>query len=195
MSEYRQDIEDFAKIWDKALADGVFKDAPNVMPKGVDLSNDDGGTDFFGQSLNGEYDINAPINESDARYWAELAKNAADRSGYFNPVNEEREVSKKEAEAASKKLGSTFNPVYPNTIGKDQDLKVTKNWAMGGEELTQLEDLKKRLHSLESELSKLGINKPATDKADSTLQKSIDDLKKQVDDLSDRLNGNNNDAT
>lgn len=194
MSEYRQDIEDFAKIWDKALADGVFKDAPKTMPKSLDLSSDDGGTDFFGQSLNGEYDIDAPINEADARYWVELSKNAADRSSYFNPINEEREVSKKEAENASKKLGSTFNPVYPNTIGKDQDLKVAKNWAMGGEELTQLEDLKKRLHSLESELNKLGINKPATDKNDSTLQKSIDDLKKQVDDLSDRLNGNNNDA-
>lgn len=193
MSEYRQDIEDFAKIWDKALADGVFKDAPKTMPTSLDLSNDDG-ADFFGQHRNAEYDIDAPINEADARYWVELSKNAADRSSYFNPINEEREVSKEEAEKASKKLGSTFNPVYPNTIGKDQDMKVAKNWAMGGEELTKLEDLKKRLHSLESELNKLGVNKPATDKQDSTLQKSIDDLKKQVDDLSDRLNGNNNDA-
>jgi hypothetical protein len=141
MSEYRQDIEDFAKIWDKALADGVFKDAPKTMPTSLDLSNDDG-ADFFGQHRNAEYDIDAPINEADARYWVELSKNAADRSSYFNPINEEREVSKEEAEKASKKLGSTFNPVYPNTIGKDQDMKVAKNWAMGGEELTKLEDLK-----------------------------------------------------
>lgn len=192
MNQFRQDIEDFAKIWDKALENGVFNDLPKPA-KAVDVG-EDGGTDFFGQRLNGEYNIDTPMNESDVKAWCELAKNAAERSPYFNPVNEEREYSKPEAEKLAKKTASSFNPVYPNTIGKDQDLKVVKNWALGGEELTKLEDLKKRLHALEVKLNSLGVNKPAKDKDDSTLQKSIDDLKQQVDDLSDRLNGNNSDA-
>jgi len=202
MNQFRQDIEDFSKIWDKALADGVFDDAPKTAPRVLDLSNDNN-TDFFGQNLSAAYNIDAPLNEADVKAWRDLAKTAADHSPYFNPVNEEREYSKGETKKASKKLGSTFNPVYPNTINKDQDLgtpvKVTQNWGVGGKELNDLEDLKKRLHALEIKLSQAGIlkiqtNKKKKDSDDSTIQKGINDLKKQIDDLSDKLNGNRNDA-
>jgi hypothetical protein len=129
------------------------------------------------------------------KYWAAVSESAADRSAYKMPINEERKVSKKEAKTASNKLGSTFNPVYPNTQGKDQDVKVTKNWGVGGKELNDLEDLKKRLYDLEVKLNSAGILKKVKkkDADENTIMKSMNDLKKQIDDLSDLLNGNRND--
>lgn len=189
------DINKYADIWDNALKQGIFKDAPKPPTPAEPRAS----ADFFGQINPDEYDVDGALhlNEGEVKYWAEMAKIALDKSSYHMPLNEERTPEKSDIQAASSRLGSTFNPVYPHTIGKDQDLgtpvKVTQNWGVGGKELNDLEDLKKRLHELEVKLNSAGIIKPEKGKkeSDSTILKGMKDLKKDIDDLSDKLNGNN----
>lgn len=202
MSDMMDDINKYAAIWDKALAKGIFDNAPKPPAPAEPQAS----ADFFGQYNSDDYDINGSmyLNEGEVKYWSEVAKIASGRSAYHMPLNEEREMDTPTIKKHSSRLGSTFNPVYPNTVGKDQDLgtpvKVTQNWGVGGKELNDLADLKKRLHELESKLSQAGIikaekGKKKKDDSESTILKGMDDLKKQIDDLSDRLNGNNSDAT
>jgi hypothetical protein len=198
MSSMMDDINKYADIWDKALAKGIFDGAPKP-PTPIEP---EASADFFGQMKSGEYDIDAPLNEGETKYWRDVSRSAAGRSAYHMPLNEEREVDKKSIKKSSNRLGSTFNPVYNSTVGKDQDLgtpdKVTKNWGVGGKDLNDLEDLKKRLYKLEVELSKAGIikaEKGSKKDSESTILKSMDDLKKDIDGLSDKLNGNRTDES
>lgn len=188
-SDMMADINKYADIWEKALKKGIFDDAPKPPAP----AEPEASADFFGQLHTDEYDMDSPLNEAEVKYWKELAKDAADRSSYYMPLNEEKELDKEAASKMASRLGSTFNPVYPNTAGKDQDIKVTQNWGVGGKELNDLEDLKKRLHELEVKLNTAGIlpkkGKKTKNEDENTIQKSINDLKKQIDQLSDELNG------
>ena len=191
------DINKYAAIWDSALAKGIFADAPKPPAP----SEPEASADFFGQLKTGEYDMDGVLTEGESKYWAEVAKSAAGRSAYHMPLSEERDLDKPTIKKHSNRLGSTFNPVYPNTVGKDQDLgtpvKVTKNWGVGGDELNNLADLKKRLYDLEVKLSQAGIlgakKGKKKDSDESTILKGMEDLKKDIDELSDKLNGNRTD--
>ena len=198
MSSMMDDINKYAAIWDTALSKGIFNDAPKPPAP----AEPEASADFFGQFKTGEYDMDGVLTEGETKYWAEVAKSAAGRSSYHMPLNEERDLDKPTIKKVSNRLGSTFNPVYPNTVGKDQDLgtpvKVTQNWGVGGKELNDLEDLKKRFYDLEVKLSQAGILKGEKGKkkkndSESTILKSMEDLKKDIDELSDKLNGNRND--
>jgi hypothetical protein len=175
MSDMMDDINKFSKIWDDAVQKGIFADAPKPAGKQAE-------TDFFGQYLNDEYDMDKPLNEVDVKYWAKLSKKA-------DPLFEESttEDSKKNTDA----LANAHNPVYPNTVGKDQDVNVTPNWGFGGKEIEQLEELKKELHNLEVKLNSVIDEKKSendTPKGDK-IQEKIDSLKKEIDELSDSLSG------
>lgn len=199
MSSMMDDINKYAKIWDSALSKGIFTDAPKPPAP----AEPEASADFFGQLKTSEYDMDAPLNEGEVKYWSEMAKIAGNRAAYHMPLNEERDVDAPTIKKHSSRLGSTFNPVYPDTVGKDQDLgtpvKVTKNWGVGGKDLNDLEDLKKRLYDLEVKLGQAGILKAEKGKkkkgdSESTILKGIEDLKKDIDELSDKLNGNRTDA-
>ena len=183
MSNMMDDIDKYSQMWDKAVEQGVFPKETKEVPE--DSADDDYevGTDFFGTyAREDQYDLDRPLNECDVNYW--------------KSVSEERQVTEKQAKRVANKLGSAFNPVYPNTVGKDQDVgtpaHVTPNWGVGGKELNDLEDLKKRLYDLEVKLSSAGIikAKQKKDNDENTILKSMEDLKKQIDQLSDSLNGN-----
>jgi polyhydroxyalkanoate synthesis regulator phasin len=182
MSDMRSDINKFAKIWDSALEKGIFDDAPKLPP-----AREPGDTsDFFGQYMSDEYDMDEPLNEVDTKYWAKVAR-MADHSGhYVDPLSEETKPSKEDAKNVAEKIAGAHNPIRPGTIGKDQEPKVTQNWGVGGKEHFQLEELKVRLEKLESKLNSI------ESKGDSgkDTQGKIDSLKKQIDELSDSLSGN-----
>ena len=172
------DINKYADIWDKALEKGIFKDAPKpAQPRNLDAED---AQDFFGQNLSAEYDPDVQLNEVDIKYWAKISKMADP-----NYINEEI-APKEDIKKSSDKVGSAHNPIRPETIGKDQEPRVTQNWGTGGKEHFQLEDLKKKLEQMESKLNSLmGKDKPTE-----SSQVKIDSIKKQIDDLSDSLNGN-----
>ena len=90
MSSMMDDINKYAKIWDSALAKGIFKDAPRPpVPAEPEAS-----ADFFGQLKTDDYDMFSPLNEGETKYWAEVSKSAAGRAAYHMPLNEEREVDR-----------------------------------------------------------------------------------------------------
>lgn len=177
LSNMMDDIEKYAAMMDNAFAKGVFQDEKKEVPATQD--DEAANTDFFGQYLNDEYDIDKPLNEVDSKYWALVAKMA-------DPL--EKEViteSKEEVKDISDTLAKAHNPIQPNAVGKDQDVKITQNWGVGGKEYFQLEDLKVRLEKLESKLNAI----EAEGQSGKSTQDKIDDLKKQIDELSDSLSG------
>lgn len=176
MSDMMDDINKFSKIWDDAIAKNIFPNTPKTDGK-------DAQSDFFGQYLTDEYDRDRPLNEVDTKYWSSLAKKA-------DPLFVE-ETTVQKSKVNTDALANAYNPVYPNTVGKDQDLNVTPNWGVGGKEIEQLEELKKELHSLEVKLNSiLDEKKSENDSAqENKIQEKIDSLKKEIDKLSDTLAG------
>jgi hypothetical protein len=185
MSNMMDDINKYAKIWDDALEQGIFKDAPKpAQPRNPDAEDSFFGSDFFGQNKSPEYDMDAPLNEVDSKYWAKISR-MADRGKYVDPLLEETIPSKEQTKKVSGKLAGAHNPVYMASVGKDQDVDVTQNWGVGGKEHFQLEELKVSLEKLESKLNAI----ESKGDSGSDAQKKIDELKKRIDDLSDSLNG------
>lgn len=174
----RDDINKFAKIWDAAQEKGIFDDVPKqAKPQ---ISDDGWGSDFFGQNYTADADT--PINENEAKYWAQVSRMSdfAD----IKEINESVSTQNDKKDLADT-LAKAHNPVYPNTVGKDQDINVTQNWGVGGKEHFDLEDLKVRLEKLESKLNAAETEGKST----TDMQKKIDDIKKQIDELSDDLSG------
>ena len=68
MSSMMDDINKYADIWDKALAKGIFDGAPKP-PAPIEP---EASADFFGQMKTGEYDIDSPLNEGEAKYWKDV---------------------------------------------------------------------------------------------------------------------------
>lgn len=177
MSDMLDDINKFAKIWDSAQEKGIFDDMPK--PAKAQPAEDGWGSDFFGQNYSS--DVDGPINESEAKYWSQVSR----MSDYNQSVLSEEVSNKSDKKELADRMAKAHNPVYPNSLGKDQDIKVTQNWGVGGQEHFDLEDLKVRLEKLESKL-----NATETEgKSGKDIQKKIDDIKSQIDDLSDILSG------
>lgn len=167
------DINKYAAIWDDAQAKGIFKDAPKPPVP----SESEETVDFFGQYLTDDYNIDRPLNEVDTKYWAQVSRMADPNGCLFE--------SKEDFKKVADKMAAAHNPVIPTSVGKDQDSKVTQNWAVGGKEHFQLEELKVRLEKLESKLNAMETE----EKSSKGTQSKIDELKKQIDDLSDSLSG------
>lgn len=185
MSSMMDDINKYAKIWDDAQGQGIFKDSPKpVQHRDPDDEDSFFGADFFGQNRTGEYDIDAPLNEVDSKYWRQVSR-MADPNGKYDPLSEESTPEPKKVKDVADKMSNGYNPVYPTSIGKDQEPVVTQNWGVGGKEHFQLEELKVRLEKLESKLNAIESKGDSGDNA----QSKIDNLKKQIDDLSNSLNG------
>lgn len=192
------DINKYAKIWDAAQDKGIF---PEQKPKPISHEEEDSffGADFFGQNMSGEYDMDAPLNEVDAKYWLQVSKNA-------DPLLEAAPADEKKVVKVSKKMADDHDPVRRDTIGKDQQrdekkddafddentTPVARNWAVGGKEYKQLEELRKRLHDLEHNLSFI-MGKGDSEAKIASAKDKIKKLKYDVDELSDSLSGNNKD--
>lgn len=169
------DINKFAKIWDSAQDKGIFEDMPK--PKQEPEEQDGWGSDFFGQNYSSEE--NMVMNEDQMKYWKQCSGLSEIIS---KPLNEGKNSSSDNVDVADELSGS-HNPVYPNTVGKDQDTKVTQNWGVGGKEHFDLESLKLDLHKLQDKFAEM-------DEGDQdSIQKKIDKIKKEIDDLSNSLTG------
>ena len=80
------------------------------------------------------------------------------------------------------------NPIYYYSAGKDQELHVTQNWAAGGKEIQELEEMKVKLQQLESKLgAMIGEGKP--DRQVQKLESELRKLRDRVDELSNSLHG------
>lgn len=172
MSDMKKDLEHFSKIWEKALENGAFKQKDVEPEKTFN-------TDFFGQYLTDEYDIDRPLNEVDSKYWAAISKE-------INPLIEQ---DAKQIKSSAEAIGNSHNPILPNTVGKDQEINVAQNWGVGGEKIQELEKLKVELFDLESKLNSLVSNEDSKEEKTDSIQSKIDSLKKEIDKISDTLSG------
>jgi hypothetical protein len=176
--DHHSDLNDFYDQWEKALADGIFDDAPK-------LPAPSGSFNYFGQLDMSEEDV--PLNEVDTKYWDQVYKLSRHAGDAPDPIYfEERTPTNKETKASADHLARSHNPIYPDTLGKDQNVVPTPNWASAGKEFFELEDLKKTLEQLEGKVT----SDTVFGKNITSLQGKIDGIKKQIDELSDSLNQN-----
>lgn len=182
MGSMMDDINKFSKIWDDALKSDIFKSEPK-QPEDEEKGS---GADFFGNYLSPEYDIDRPLNEEAAKDWSDMVKIAG------QPLLKKGvEYNQKVSQA----MGAAANPVYPYSVGKDQEIEKWDNFC---QKLEQLDQLKKNLHKLESSLNEMmskntkdGKEKKKTsgDKSVDTIQTKINKLSKEINDLSDLVTG------
>lgn len=182
MGNMKDDLERLAQVWDKALAQGIFNDAPNrSQPKGS------AEVDFFGQMPTV---YNTDIRDSDMEQWNNVL--GAQSISEESLLTEEKAPSKGAVRKHTKKLANTNNPVYPNTKGPDSKSPDPEGNFAGGKNLEKLIDLKKKLHQLKAELTKSETLEMMGGKGEAKvakLEKSIDSLSDEIDELSDSLNG------
>jgi hypothetical protein len=170
MQDIRSDLEKYADQWDKALKDGVFDDAPkSPSPRH---------TDWFGHSSSAS---DTEINDEEAEYWKQIANDGPEEL-----IQEENEPTKQELKKMTSRMANSHNPVHPQSLGNDQDVVVTQNWGVGGEEIEELAEMKVKLEQLESRLNA----EEGMGKSGKGISEQIKSLKKQIDELSNSLNGN-----
>jgi DNA repair ATPase RecN len=187
MGSMMDDINKFAKIWDQALDSGIFKDeAPKTSEDSAEK-----GADFFGNYRADDYDIDRPLNESDLKHWNDVLKIAGNT------------VTKKDLDnnqKVSNSMGKASNPIYPYSVGMDQEIE---KWDTFRQKLEELDELKKNLHNLESNLNKIMSEAPVDSKPEGAkkakkkksedemdkIAKDINDAIKKVTDLSNELTG------
>jgi len=180
MSNFRDDIERLTKVWDKALSQGIFDDADAKAAKEAKSR----GTNFFGQTPTVH---DTDITRGDLDGWNDVLSTMHDgisNSGEMQVITEERTPSKKKIANHAKKLASSNNPVYPNTVGKDSKIKPATDFA-GGKNLQKLIDMKDQLHNLKVDLTKgetLG-------KDVRKMRSAVENISREIDKISDMLNG------
>ena len=180
MSDMRDDLARLTKIWDKAQAQNIFgkSDAQAASER------DNKQVNFFGQMPNV---FDTEINQDDMGQWNDVMRTMND---HFDPrnqrvLNEEKNPSKKKIKDNVKKSANAQNPVYPDSIGKDTELKPVNNFS-SGKGLDSLDKLKKQLHDLQDKM----LGDEVFGKNVSKIEKSIENITNEIDKLSDMLNGN-----
>lgn len=156
----KQDFDGWVEKWDDALRKGIFGDSPK-LPSTCKNTSDES---FFGLRNDNHTDS---IEDSDATYWSAI--NSVADGGVDMVRLDESEV----------KSTNLPNPIRRSTEGKDQNLDSKAVDATFDEsDLLELEDMKKKLHDLES--------KAASNHEDDR-RSQIEAMMKRIDALSDRL--------
>lgn len=160
----QQDFEDFVSKWDAALEKGIFA-SPSSPPS---TSKDTADHSFFGLRQDNHTDS---IDDMDAKYWSAI--NAVADGGV------EMQRLDETVKSVDPPANQNPNPVRRETEGKDQDIKPRQLGAtFSDEEIKDLEEMKKKLHDLESKVASMdGKNRSS----------EVAELLKRIDDLSDKL--------
>lgn len=170
MQDFRSDLEKYQDQWEQALKDGVFKDAPKpAVPSHPD---------WFGHSQNVS---DTEIDDVDAEYWKQMMDEGGEEL-----LQEETEPTKEELKKMTSRMANAHNPVFPQSLGNDQDVVVAQNWGVGGKEIEELAEMKIKLEQLESRLNA----EEGMGKSGKSISEQIKNLKKQIDELSNSLSGN-----
>lgn len=178
INSFKNDIDKYSAIWEKALKDGIF-DSAEVNTNKNDGNPVDEPNDFFGLHCDV---VDIPLNESEGRNW-----NAIYRASVNEVVNEEKSSVKKKLGNVVKSVANAFNPVQAQTVGKDATSDVDDNFGIVGDDLQKLSDMKKKLHDLKS---RINSEEARADKRFPAMEKKLADMEKEIDALSDSLYGN-----
>jgi hypothetical protein len=174
INSFKNDIDKYSAIWEKALKDGIF-DSAEVNTNKNDGNPVDEPNDFFGLHCDV---VDIPLNESEGRNW-----NAIYRASVNEVVNEEKSSVKKKLGNVAKSVANAFNPVQAQTVGKDATSDVDGDEA----DLEKLSKMKVSLHDLKS---RINSKEARADKRFPAMEKKLADMEKEIDALSDSLYGN-----
>ena len=187
MQDTLKQLDNWAQDYAKAIEDGVFEDSPKPFVPSTCTSDHS----FFGPTNDNP---SSEVRDVDAQYWNsvyDLTKSDpnADSGALFEKEQLLQEGATPEKYEKLKnhpsvKRVESPNPIDPETVGKDQRRHVTPNWT-DGEELFELDNLKRSLYSLECRLS--GPDGLREDSENQKVIEELEALKKKVDDLSNAL--------
>jgi hypothetical protein len=205
-------FDDWVDMWEKAQSDGTFANAPKPPAQGgqgsffgmqysgrdADMPPEDADTEYWNQvyqrsnHAGDSPDIAAPEVLQEQKKPVEKQKKPIGKKPSHRPLPETRplkeENNNNEFGKIAKAQSRSPNPIYYYSAGKDQEPHVTQNWAMGGKELTELENMKVKLHQLENKLATMiGEGKP--DRQVQKLESELRKLRDRLDELSDSLHG------
>ena len=183
MGDSREDFNDYCDMWDKACSDGIFDDAPSAPPTP---------TTFLG--LGGGFESDGFEDQEPDFVDEELIH---ERAGdpYFDYVqsmiNENKKAPTKKSVKKVTENKKSPNPIYPDSIGKDQSSPKAA-W-LNNKVLEEVVKLKQQLYNLECKINTTeGGGKKWSEKAKSQpegtkLWTQIESLRKKIDILSDSL--------
>lgn len=211
----REEFNDFVNLWDQAVASGIF-DGASKEPRattdffGQSLVQDQGMTGQESDYWNDVVSRSGEIFPDESMVLMEAAKKKATENK--KNVKKKKDPSKLNADGGKplndlvkttfekekpltngKKaavVGNEPQKVGPDTVGsdtsgKDGRVRVTAGLA-AHPNLQKLEDLKKKLYQLETEMSDKG---GLSDKKVRSLEKKFQDMFAQIDKLSNELHG------
>jgi hypothetical protein len=182
---FKDSIDKWADMWEKAQKEGIFKDAPKPHIPSPQTAVDS----FFGGSDNKPSER---LDEVDAKYWkavAKLSDNHSFKPELISEVLKEKKVdeaviAKKDVSDMANAVASSANPIRHSSTGSDQEMndKSLGN-TFSPEDIKALEELKFKLHDLESKLNSFEGKGDNGKKFES----QIASVKKKIEELSDAL--------
>lgn len=179
----REELEKWAKIIEKATADGKFKDLNKPPVTSPQTSTNS----FFG--VVDSHPTEKPTGE-DAEYWKKVSEKSNNPYGMLNEEAKAwrraaglglNENVKDQVANVAKSIAQTPNPIRQHTVGKDQALEPGPlGLTFSEEDIKNLEGMKKQLHDLECQLNEFeGLGKNG-----SKFEKQIQALKDKIDEMS-----------
>lgn len=167
----QDDFNKWCDLWDKAQAEGIFKDAsklPVPTPQTSDQS-------FFGP-IDTHHDGNG-IRDCDTQYWNDVYE--LSKGGDPQLLQEGvKDVLKTSADA----IVRSPNPITPSSVGTDQELTPGSMGATFSEkDIEDLTAMKLQLHELTSKMASYDM------KNNKQLEAKLVAMKKKIDEFSDEL--------
>lgn len=183
MHEQKEQLDKWADMWDKSLANGTFDDAPGPPTPPSQTAD----VSYFGLVNTHPTD---DINDVDTQYWNNLCSNS---TSYVDPLEAAMPsviqeangtVPPKEVGKLAEPIINSPNPIRPASVGKDQDMgKGSLGVTYTPEEIEELAELKKKVHSLQDQMNTAdGMGKKS-----SQYDAKIQAIKEKIDALSDDL--------
>lgn len=173
MSVEKEQLDHWIKQWEDAQAKGII-----TVNKPVAKETN---TSYFG--FQNEKD-EKESDDAEASYWNSLAIAAAPADEQEELLQEQKKDDNAMTANVAKAIVQSPNPIRPNSVGKDQDLKPQSlGLTYSEQDIEELAEMKIKLHSLQDQLNSFEGRGQNSRKFES----QIDSLKQKIDELSDAM--------
>lgn len=168
---HKDEFLNYVDQWEKAQKEDIFKD----MPKPPGTASQTSNLSFFGAI---DSNPSESPNDNDLAYWSAIYQTSLDNLGSnSNNMLVEQDLQKLKHQEKSP------NPIRSETEGKDQDLQPKQlGLTFTEEDFNNLQEMKIKLHDLESKLAEMN------DEKSQTIQSQINSLKEKIDEISSSMN-------
>lgn len=164
---HKDEFLNYVDQWEKAQKENIFGDDSKPAGTSPQTSN----LSFFGAI---DSNPTESPRDTDLAYWSAIYQTSIDNlASSSNNVITEQDAEKLKHQEKSP------NPIKSETEGKDQDLQPKQlGVTFTEEDFKNLEEMKIKLHDLESKLAEMN------DEKSQTIQSQINSLKDKIDEIS-----------